>query len=160
KKPWKYDVPPALKEESVMSNNSLMTDEQIFVGLKALRQAPELRPSEIGLEAKLRESWIKVDRVREVVFRKPQGEGVISFLQQNGVDLGWLMTPDPTIERADLPDDYYEWAEELGLIAERSWIAAETLYVEMLSLAAERRIFLPEEARQETVERVYRTLGG
>jgi hypothetical protein len=159
KKPWKYELPPEPKEETIMSNNALMTDEQIVIGLKELRRAPELRPSEIGLQARLREKWVRVDRVREVVLRKRVGEELISSLEQQGVDLGWLITPDPAIERADLPEDYYEWAEELQCMADRSWIVAETLYTRILDVAAHRHIFLPEEARQETVERLYRTLG-
>lgn len=160
KKSHRYDLLPEPKEETIMSNNALMSDEQIVIGLKELVQVPELRPRETGLEAKLRGNWVRVDRVRELVLRKNVGEELISSLEEQGVELGWLITPDPAIERADLPVDYYEWAEELERLADRSWIAAETLYIRILNEAAQHHIFLPEEAKQETIERIFRTLGG
>lgn len=160
KKPWKYGAPQEPKEENVMSSKAIMSDEQIVMGLKELRKTPELRPTEIGLEARLNMSWVGVHRVREVVLKRSVGDEVISSLEKHGIDLGWLITPDPTIERADLPDDYHEWAEELQQIAQRTWIMAETLYVRCLEEATERRIPLLEETKQETIERMYRSLGG
>lgn len=159
KKPWKHDAPQRPKEEIEMST-PMLTDEQIVVGLKQLHQAPELRPSEVGLHAKLIDNWVPVDRVREVVFKKRAGEGLIPKLEEKGVDLGWLITPDPLTERADLPADYIEWGEELQAIADRSWITAEALYLRTLELAAARQIPIPEERKAEAVERFYRTLGG
>lgn len=160
KKPWKHDAPTGPTEESAMSTEQILTDEQIVIGLKQLHQAPELRVSDKGLHARLSDHWVKIKRVQEVVFRKAAGEDLISSLEKRGVDLGWLITPDPSSERADLPADYYEWGEELQAIADRSWITAEMLYVRTIEKASERQISVPAEPKQDSVERIYRTLGG
>lgn len=160
KKPWKYFTPREAKEEMVMSNTAIMSDEEIVMGLKNLSGTPELRPTRRGLQARLSKNWVRVERVREAVLRRRGSKEFISSLEEQGVDLGWLITPDPSIERADLPGDYYEWAEELQQIAERSWIVAEALYIRSLDEAAQRQVFLPEESKEETVERVYRALAG
>lgn len=160
KKPWKYDVPAELSEESTMSTEFMLSDEQIISGLKQLIKTPELYPSENGLQAKLSNRWVPVRRVQEVVFRRRAGEGLIPSLEEKGIDLGWLITPDSLSERADLPADYYERIEELQAIADRAWITAATLYAKTFDKAIEYKVSIPDEPKQEAIERVYRTLGG
>lgn len=160
KKPWKYDAQTELSEESTMSTEFMLSDEQIISGLKQLIKTPELCPSENGLQARISNRWVPVRRVQEVVFRRHAGEGLIPSLEEKGINLGWLITPDSMSERADLPADYYERGEELQAIADRAWITAEVLYVRTLEKANEYKVSIPAEPKQEGVERVYRTLGG
>lgn len=159
KKPWKHEA-PAEPEEITMSTERILTDEQIVAGLEQLYEAPELRPTEHGMHAWLNNHWVPLRRVQEIVLRKRASKELLPSLEQKGVDIGWLITPDPLSERADLSADYYEWGDELQTVSNRSWVTAEMLYVRTQEKAVERKISIPAEAKQEAVERVYRTLGG
>lgn len=157
-KPLKCVAPSHAGKEDDMLIRSIINDEQIISMLSELRAYPKLRPNESGeLLAKLRDDWVGVSRIRGAIIRRPQ---VIESLEGSGVPLDWLAVPDSTTERADLPEDYLEWAEKLQAINDRAWVIARTLYFRCLDEAERDEVVLPRGDEEEFIERIFRTVGG
>jgi hypothetical protein len=157
-KPLKSVPHPHVGKEDDMLIRALVNDEQIISMLSELRAYPELRPNKSGeLLAKLHGDWVGVNRIRRAVIQRPQ---VIDSLEGSGVPLGWLAVPDSTTERADLPEDYLEWAEKLQSLSDRAGVVARTLYFQSLDEAKQDRVTLSPHSEEDLVERIFRTVGG
>jgi hypothetical protein len=117
-----------------------------------------MRPNGSGrLLVKVDRGWARVERVREIAIQQPE---LIMSLQERGAELDWLAVPVPATERADLPPDHTTWVEELQREDHRTWVFAENLYLMCVDEAEARRTAFVSENKDETVERIYRTMGG
>jgi RNA polymerase sigma factor (sigma-70 family) len=146
-----------VKKEEAMPTETVLERRQIIHELRSLRKLPRLIPGRQGkLLVQLGSAWIPVAHVRRVVFE----EGIFQKLQEHGAPIEWIGTPDPTLERADLPEDALSWAAELQDLGNRSWVVAEALYEKHKETAEERKVPFSTDNRLEVVERIQRTLVG
>jgi RNA polymerase sigma factor (sigma-70 family) len=150
------DLQKVKKEES-MPSESVLEKAQIIRELMKLRKSPHVIPGGGGnFLVDLGSARIQLADVRTIVFE----EELLQQLQERGIPVGWIGTPDSTLERADLPEDALSWAAELRDLANRTWVVAEALYERSKETAEERKMPFFTDNKSEVVERIQRTLAG
>jgi len=146
-----------IRKERIMSIQLMPDEAQIVAELKRLKSEPLLRIGSEGmLYAELGSAWVPAAHIRQIATAKE----VVESLQKNNIPVGWLLVPDPTIDRPDLPQDAVEWAETLRELNRRSWITAESLYNLCKDRASTDKVTFLDENEECAIERIYRALAG